>query len=119
MSEFEVVFAQLKSILQAHEAQLVVKADGPGNYSLDTHIKRADGYVHWFGGVQIKKHYVSYHLMPIYSDSGLLEGLSPELKKRMQGKACFNFKKLDQELFEELKQLTVQGYERFKAGGFA
>ena len=119
MSAFEAVFARLKAILQAHEAQLVVKADGPGGYSLDTKVKRADGYVIWFGGVQIKKNYVSYHLMPVYGDPKLLETISPELRKRMQGKSCFNFKKVEEGLFNELEQLTVRGFERFKAGGFA
>jgi hypothetical protein len=40
--------------------------------------------------VQIKKNYVIYHLMPVYLNPGLLEGMSPGLRKRMQGKSCFN-----------------------------
>jgi hypothetical protein len=34
----------------------------------------------------------------------------------VQGKSCFNFTHVDQELFKELKQLTKAGYERFKRG---
>ena len=45
----------------------------------------------WFGAVQIKQRYVSYHLMPVYVNPELLKGISPELKKRMQGRSCFNF----------------------------
>jgi hypothetical protein len=44
--------------------------------------------------------------------------MSPELRKRMQGKACFNFKAVDKSLFEELAALTREGYERFKALGY-
>ena len=63
----------------------------------------------WFGAVQIKKNYVSYHLMPIYAFPELLDGLSPELKKRMQGKSCFNFKAVDRSLFTELGALAKRG----------
>jgi hypothetical protein len=68
----------------------------------------------FFGAVQIKKNYVSYHLMPVYVFPELLKDLSPSLKKRMQGKSCFNFKKVDQETLAELGQLTARGFEQFK-----
>jgi hypothetical protein len=32
--------------------------------------------------------------------------MSPALKKRMQGKACFNFTAVDEALFKELAALT-------------
>jgi hypothetical protein len=35
----------------------------------------------------------------------------------MQGKSCFNFSKLDEELFQELAQLTQAGFERYKQEG--
>ena len=37
------------------------------------------------------KAYVSFHLVPIYMCPELQKSVSPALKKRMQGKACFNF----------------------------
>jgi hypothetical protein len=43
----------------------------------------------------------------------LLKGISPALKKHMQGKSCFNFKKVEARLFAELAQLTKRGFERF------
>jgi hypothetical protein len=71
----------------------------------------------WFGGVRIGKKYVSYHLMPIYVFPDMLQEISPELKKRMQGKSCFNFTHIDEKLFEEIDKLTKRGYERFKQAG--
>jgi hypothetical protein len=71
----------------------------------------------WFGAVRIGKRYVSYYLMPVYAYPELLGGISPELKKRMQGKSCFNFTRADEQLFKELAELTQQGYERFKEKG--
>ncbi len=64
--------------------------------------------------MQTRKNYVSYHLMPVYAFPELLKGASPELKKRMQGKSCFNFKAVDDKLFAELLRLTEKGYQRFK-----
>lgn len=115
--DFQALFARLKAILKPYEDQLVLKADQPGNYYLDTHHTRKDGYQVFFGAVQIKKNYVSYHLMPLYGHPGLLEDISPELKKRMQGKSCFNFKRLEPELLEELARLTHRGFQKFKAEG--
>ncbi len=68
----------------------------------------------WFGAVGERKNYVSYHLMPVYAFPELLKKVSPELKKRMQGKSCFNFKQVDDKLFAELARLTEEGYQRFK-----
>lgn len=59
-----------------------------------------------FGGVQKMKNYVSFHLMPVYSHPALAATISPMLKKRMQGKSCFNFKTQDPELFAQLEILT-------------
>jgi hypothetical protein len=69
----------------------------------------------WFGAVGPRKRYVSYHLMPVYAFPDLLKGASPALKKRMQGKSCFNFTTVDEKLFDELAKLTEKGYRRFKA----
>ena len=52
--------------------------------------------------------------MPVYMYPQLLKDVSPELKKRMQGKSCFNFKKVEPELFRELAELTRKGAEKFK-----
>jgi hypothetical protein len=117
-ADFQAVFDQLKMVMKAYEDRLEIKADQPGDYSVYTHYRRKDGYPYAFGAVQIKKNYVSYHLVPVYSFPEILEGISPELKKRMQGKACFNFKNLNPEQLEELGELTRKGFERFKAEGF-
>ena len=44
----------------------------------------------------------------------LLKDISPELRKHMQGKSCFNFKKVEPDLLEELSELTRKGIERFR-----
>jgi hypothetical protein len=71
-----------------------------------------------FGGVRLGKNYVSYYLMSVYAAPGDIQNISPELKKRMQGKSCFNFKVVDEELFRELAELTRSGAARFADGKF-
>ena len=65
----------------------------------------------WFGATRVGKRYVSYYLMPVYVQPSLLDDLSPALRKRMQGKSCFNFAKVDETLLAELEALTRRGYE--------
>ena len=56
--------------------------------------------------------------MPVYMYPELLDGLPESLKKRVQGKSCFNFKKVDAAQFEALAVLTQAGFERFRAEGW-
>jgi hypothetical protein len=112
--DFSQVFQDLKAVMQPYEKDLVLKKDEAANYYLNTHHKREDGYQGAFGGVEVKKNYVSYHLMPVYAYPELLADLSPALKKRMQGKSCFNFTKTDTETLKELRELTQKGFEEFR-----
>lgn len=115
---FDSIFARIRAMYAAHAALAVAKADGPGSYHLDTHETRAkDGYRTYFGGVEIKKNFVSAHLFPVYTDPSLLDAASPELKKRMQGKSCFNFKKIDEPLLAELEQLIDRGAALYREQG--
>jgi len=69
----------------------------------------------WFGSVRAGKAYVSYHLMPVYTHAALAAKISPALRKRMQGKSCFNFKVADEALFTELEALTREGASLYAA----
>lgn len=85
----EDIFSTLKDILKPYEPDFHVKRDQADNYYLET--MKADGTPEMFAAVQIKKSYVSFHLFPVYLDASLLDGISDALRKRMQGKSCFNF----------------------------
>lgn len=112
------VFQTLRALFSAHADKCFVVRDDPANYYLGTHEVRAkDGYRTGFGGVEIKKAYVSVHLMPVYVHPDMLEKMTPGLAKRMQGKSCFNFKKSDDRLFDELEQLIQNGVSRFQQDG--
>jgi hypothetical protein len=68
--------------------------------------------------IEIGKSYVSYHLMGLYGNAALSDGMSRELKSRMQGKTCFNFKSDHDGLFKELDQLTAKSIASLRKAGF-
>ncbi len=115
--EMQAVFKELRDILKEFERQLVVQTDKPDGYSLNTAQCDKNNKPMCFGATHLRKSYVSYYLMPVYMFPELLKGISPELKARMHGKSCFNFKTLDASPFRELARLTKQGFDRFKKAG--
>jgi hypothetical protein len=113
-TDFPVIFEQLKDILKPYAGDLTIKADTADTYYLDGTYSEKWKKELFFGSVQIKKNYFYFYLMPVYMYPELLNDISPELKKHMQGKSCFNFKKVEPALFEELTALTRKGTEKFK-----
>lgn len=115
--EFAIVSRKLTAILSRYKrGSLRNRPDAMGGFCLvGPATETSRGREVWFGAVGPRKNYVSFHLMPVYAFPDLLKSISPALKKRMQGKSCFSFKEVDEELFDELAKLTEQGYKRFKA----
>lgn len=112
---FDATFKTLRGLLEPYENELLVQADKPGAYELcsKTMTDRI-GRPLFVAAVQVKKSYVSYHLMPVYAVPELLKGMSPALKKRMQGKSCFNFTTIEPAQAKELGALTKAGIAAFK-----
>jgi hypothetical protein len=111
---FDQVFAKLRDILKPYEPRCTVVADKPGHYYLNSGYSEKWKKELMFAAAEIKKNYVSFYLFPVYMFPDLLDGLSDGLKKRMQGKSCFNFKTVDELLLAELAALTQKGIERFR-----
>ncbi len=105
----EPVFGELRARMLRAAATMDTTTDAPGNLVLKAvwlEPGKTEGA--WFGAVQLKKNYVSVHLMPIYSEPALRAKVPAELEKRMQGKSCFNFKKPEPELFDRLEELIAE-----------
>jgi len=115
-SEFKQVFEELKSIFKPYAKKMDVAHDTNTYYLLNTRFIMKNKQPLCFGGVRLGKNYVSFYLMSIYASPDFIKNMSPELKKRMQGKSCFNFKDSDQKLFNELKELTRAGAAKFSDG---
>jgi hypothetical protein len=74
----------------------------------------------FFGAVRRGKAYTSFHLMPLYMSPELTATISPALKKRIQGKTCFNFKTTPApDSLAELKRLTAEGIKQWAANKVA
>ena len=112
-ADFTEVFEQLKSIFKPYAKKMDVSQDNAQCYMLDTRYIMKNKQPLCFGGVRLGKNYVSFYLMSVYASPDMLKNISPELKKRMQGKSCFNFKEVDKQLFAELKALTKDGAAKF------
>lgn len=110
-ADFNAIFTRLREILTGYEPHMLVVQDEPGSYYLNTPLMAPNKTPLFFGAVGIKKNYVSYYLMPVYMNPALLDGISDGLKKRMQGKSCFNFKRADESLFDKLAALTRASFE--------
>jgi hypothetical protein len=127
-SQFEVVFDRLQQILRRQAtARLAIAEDTPQRFAL--HGKVGPATLKAWGGkqkmptiavawVQVGKAYVSYHHMAFYGSSALHQSMSPELKKHLHGKTCFNFKVVDEPLFKELETLTARGFRGMADAGF-
>ena len=112
------MFERLKEIFTPYEPTMEVAQDTDAMYILNTRYLLKNNYPLMFGGVRLGKNYVSYHLFSVYTTPGDAQTISPELKKRMQGKACFNFTTVDERLFKELAKLTKAGAKRFSDAKF-
>jgi hypothetical protein len=105
------VHERLKGILAPYRHELTVARDEPDGMTLELpgYEGQPWGYV---AGTRLGKRYVSFYLMSVYRQPDLLDGMSPELRRRMQGKSCFNFSKVDEGLFVELEALTKRSIAR-------
>lgn len=110
-------FTALRELLVPYRNKLQVVHDDPGHFYANCAQSDSKGKAQFFGAVKAsgKKHLL--HFMPVYDFPELLDGISPALKKRMQGKSCFNFDTLDPVLHDELKGLIKQGVERYRSAG--
>lgn len=104
---FAAIYDRLRSVMLAAAPRMKVNRDEPGVLELRTPaIDQKTKQPGWFGMIAVKKTYVSYHLMPLYTAPELADGVSPALAQRKQGKTCFNFAHADEALFKELARLT-------------
>jgi hypothetical protein len=107
---FDAVERRLRQIVEPMREKLVATRDRPGDLALEIPGLEGQpwGYV---TGIRRGKRYVSYYLMSVYADPDIAESMSPELRRRMQGKSCFNFTHVDEPLFAELGRITQTTFE--------
>jgi hypothetical protein len=117
-ASFDEVFAALKQVFRRHLDRLNIQSDSETEYTLvgrkPSPFPQHKGHPMYFGSVRLGKAYVSFHLVPLYMNESLSGSISPALRKRMQGKTCFNFKTAPEAaLLAELERLTHAGFKFF------
>jgi hypothetical protein len=112
--DFSEVDRRLRQILEPLRSRFTVTRDGPAGLTIEIPGLEGKpwGYI---AGVRPGKSYVSFYLMSVYASPELMASMSPELRRHMQGKSCFNFTRVDEPLFAELARLTEAGLEPFVA----
>jgi hypothetical protein len=110
-ADLTTVHARLRSILAPYATTLETTQDSDTGMTLELPGLEGKpwGYV---AGTRVGKRYVSFHLMGVYAAPELLGDMSPELRRRMQGKSCFNFSTVDETVFGELAALTGRAIPR-------
>ncbi len=113
-ADLAAVDRRLRAILEPYRGRFAVVGDGPKGLAL--HLRGLEEQPHGFvAGVRPGKRYVSFYLMPVYGFPELAQNMSPELRRRMQGKSCFNFTTIDEGLMAELEALTARGLDEYQA----
>lgn len=111
MPDLDAVHRRLREILRRNAGSMTVSRDGPAGMVVEMPGYEGEpwGYV---AGTRLGKRYVSYYLMSIYATPELMAGMSSGLRRRMQGKSCFNFSTIDEPLFAELEAVTAKSIAR-------
>lgn len=105
--DFADLYERLRAIMLEAAPSMTISRDEPGALELRTpRIDPKTKQPGWFGTVTSGKSYVAFHLVPLYTNATLADDITPALAKRRQGKTCFNFKRADDTLFDELRQLA-------------
>lgn len=118
MADLSDTFGALRNIMLPFARSLERVTDTDSHLYLNTKHVQKNKKPLFFGAVQLKKGGVSYHLMPLYTHPKLLESVSPELKKRMQGKSCFSFTLTDETLLKDLAKLTKAAFDEYRKAGY-
>ena len=116
------IYHRLKKILKKYEKPLVPKFDLDSRYELwsikNIEIDGRKKKELYFAGLIIQNKYVGFYYMPIYIDVRLKDFLKPDLLRLLKGKSCFQIKKLDENLEQQIDEALKKGYELYKKRGW-
>ena len=116
------IYRRLKKILKKYEKPLIPKFDLDSKYDLwsikNIEIDGRKKKELYFAGLIIQNKYVGFYYMPIYIDVRLKDFLKPDLLRLLKGKSCFQIKKLDENLEQQIDEALKKGYELYKKRGW-
>lgn len=110
MADLAAVEARLEAILDPYRSRL----ESFEIYGVPM-LRRPGAKAHdWFAGVSPGNGVIRFFLLPMHVHSELLDGISPELRKRKRGASLFAFTTVDETLLEELKSLTERSFAAYQ-----
>jgi len=122
MEDLQNIFTQIKNLLTVYQPILKSKVNDDAHFDLwttkETVIQGRKFPEVYFAAVMLNKSYVSLHYMPIYAEPGTIKDLKPELLSKLHGKSCFNFKKLDPVLLEQIEETLARGFAEYQSRGW-
>jgi hypothetical protein len=118
------IFDKLKSSLERQCPPMVCVKDKPDTYEIlgnkpvpyGSTKKLVPGM--YFVSIVARKEMVSFYFMPIYYDRQNYFDVAPTLLKSLKGKACFNFRKMEQINEKELDTVLKKGVQVWKKCGY-
>jgi hypothetical protein len=118
MPDLDGTFRVLKGLLEQYAPRLHATQDSATFYMLDGEYVPEFNRPMGFAGVQIRRAFVSFHLMPVYSHPELLSGISDSLRKRLHGRSSFNFVRPERDLLVELSALVDRSFALYERLGW-
>lgn len=120
--ELAEIYRGLKIILKRYEGPFQPKVDGDRSYDLwsfkDLVIAGRKRKEVFFASIVIRKTYVGFYYMPIYTDVSLKDVFKPELMKLLKGKSCFYIRDLSPEIVSQVEEALEIGYQLYKKRGW-
>ena len=130
MEKLDKIYLEIKKILEKNSGSFLVK-----NKYFDSKAKLEKPQYHLYGSKEVslfgkkpqktymagiiqQKNYVSFYFSPIYSHPDSFSNISPELKKYLKGKSCFNINTTSPNLLNELEILLKNGIKKYKQLGW-
>src|SRR3989344_5044669 len=115
------LFGKLKKLLEKNSAGLEMRESVIGSQA-----KGSKPALHLYGkkpvaipgrkpqqtylaGIILQKNFVGLYMMPIYSHPQLTKNLSPQLRRMLKGKSCFNVNQADRAVLSEIDKLLKEG----------
>ena len=72
----------------------------------------------YFASALIRPANVSFYFFPCYTSPGEFEKIAPNTMKCLDGKTCFHFKKEEQLVEKEIKEMFKKGIAFYKKQGW-
>jgi len=122
MEDLYHIFNDLKPLLQKYSPPLISKIDVQGNYDLwSSKSIVIDGRKYkeiYFAALVIRKQYVGFYFMPVYTESEIKHVFGEELLNILRGKSCFHIKKLDDTLVDQIRSALKIGFDYYQKNGW-